>query len=58
MHPRQGRPEAESGYLDLGMIAEAASEIEKISPEDKMRPEVIGFRVSIYIRLGSGRLGQ
>lgn len=40
---------AAQGYLELGMFTEAENEVEKIGPEDKIRPEVIGFRVQLYI---------
>jgi tetratricopeptide (TPR) repeat protein len=39
---------AASGYLELGMVEDAAAEIEEIAPEDKMRQEVVMLRVEIY----------
>lgn len=43
---------AASGYLELGMVNEAALEIEEISPEEKMRIEVLALRVEIYRKAG------
>lgn len=31
------------GYLKLGMIEDAANELEEMPAEDRARPEVIGF---------------
>ena len=39
---------AASGYLELGMIAEADGEIENLAPEDKNRREVLEVRLEIY----------
>jgi len=39
---------AASGYLELGMIAEADGEIENLAPEDKNRKEVLEVRLEIY----------
>lgn len=39
---------AASGYLELGMLDEAALEIEEIPPEEKMRREVLVMRLEIY----------
>jgi lipopolysaccharide biosynthesis regulator YciM len=38
-----------SGYLELGMIDDAALALEEIAPEDKTRTEVLGARVAIYL---------
>jgi hypothetical protein len=38
---------ASSGYLELGMIDDAALTPEEIAPEDKTRSEVLGARVAI-----------
>ena len=38
-----------SGYLELGMIDDAAMALEEIAPEDKNRNEVLGARVNLYM---------
>ena len=38
-----------SGYLELGMLDDAAMVLEEIAPEDKTRSEVLGVRVAIYL---------
>ena len=40
---------ASSGYLELGMIDDAAMVLEEIEPEDKNRNEVLGARVNLYM---------
>jgi tetratricopeptide (TPR) repeat protein len=40
--------EAAAGYLTLGMLDEAAFEIEEIAPEEKTRTEVLAFRLEIF----------
>ena len=40
---------ASSGYLELGMLDDAALALEEIKPEDKTRTEVLGARVVLYI---------
>ena len=40
---------ASSGYLELGMLDDAALVLEEIEPEDKNRTEVLGARVVLYI---------
>ena len=40
---------ASSGYLELGMLDDAALVLEEIAPEDKIRNEVLGARVDIYM---------
>ena len=40
---------ASSGYLELGMFDDAALVLEEIEPEDKIREEVLGAHVGIYI---------
>jgi Flp pilus assembly protein TadD len=40
---------ASSGYLELGMLDDAALALEEIEPEDKTRTEVLGARVVLYI---------
>jgi Flp pilus assembly protein TadD len=40
---------ASSGYLELGMLDDAALALEEIEPEDKSRNEVLGARVVLYI---------
>lgn len=42
--------EAAQGYLALDMMDEAVREIESIAPRDRIRPEVLGFRVLLYIK--------
>ena len=39
---------AASGFLTLGMLDDAANELEEISPALKCTPEVIALRVEIY----------
>jgi hypothetical protein len=39
---------ASSGYLELGMLNEAAQVLEEIQPEEKTRDEVLGARVNLY----------
>jgi Flp pilus assembly protein TadD len=38
-----------SGYLELGMLDDAALALEEIAPEEKTRSEVLGVRVAIYL---------
>ena len=40
---------ASSGYLELGMLDDAALVLEEIEPEDKTRSEILGARVGIYL---------
>jgi Flp pilus assembly protein TadD len=40
---------ASSGFLELGMLDDAALALEEIEPEDKTRTEVLGARVVLYI---------
>jgi Flp pilus assembly protein TadD len=40
---------ASSGYLELGMFDDAALALEEIEPEDKIRNEVLGARVNLYM---------
>jgi Flp pilus assembly protein TadD len=40
---------ASSGYLELGMLDDAALVLEEIEPEDKTRSEVLGARVGICL---------
>ena len=40
---------ASSGYLELGMLDDAAKVLEEIAPKDKTRNEVLGARVGIYM---------
>ena len=40
---------ASSGYLELGMLDDAALALEEIEPEDKTRTEVLGARIALYI---------
>jgi Flp pilus assembly protein TadD len=40
---------ASSGYLELGMLDDAALALEEIAPEEKTRSEVLGVRVAIYL---------
>ena len=42
-----------SGYLELDMVDEAAAEVENIAPEDKMRYEVLAFRVEVFRAAGN-----
>ena len=51
---------ASSGYLELGMLDDAALALEEIEPEDKTRTEVLGARIALYItakKMGHGRSG-
>jgi hypothetical protein len=38
-----------SGYLELGMLDDAALVLEEIAPEDKNRKEVLRMRIQIYM---------
>jgi Flp pilus assembly protein TadD len=40
---------ASSGYVELGMLDDAALALEEIAPEDKHRNEVLGARVNLYM---------
>jgi Flp pilus assembly protein TadD len=40
---------ASSGYLELGMLEDAALALEEIEPADKMRDEVRGARLNLYM---------
>jgi len=40
---------ASSGYVELGMLEDAAFALEEIAPEDKHRNEVLGARVILYM---------
>ena len=40
---------ASSGYLELGMLDDAALALEEIEPEDKTRTEVLGACIALYI---------
>ena len=46
---RQRHVLASSGYLELGMLDDAAMVLEEITPADKTRSEVLGARVGIYL---------
>jgi tetratricopeptide (TPR) repeat protein len=37
-----------AGYLGLGLIDDAANEIEEILPQDKLRVEVVALRIELY----------
>ena len=39
---------ASIGYLELGMLEEAAGELENLSPEDRTSSAVLGVRMEIY----------
>ena len=45
----QRRVLASSGYLELGMLDDAALVLEEIAPEDKNGNEVLGARVNLYL---------
>jgi tetratricopeptide (TPR) repeat protein len=38
-----------SGYLELGMLAEAEKSLEEISAEDQSQSEVLGVRLNVYM---------
>jgi hypothetical protein len=40
---------ASSGYVELGMLEDAARVLEEIAPEDRHRNEVLGARVILYM---------
>jgi hypothetical protein len=40
---------ASSGYVELGMLEDAALALEEIAPADKTRREVLGARIGIYM---------
>ena len=39
---------ASIGFLELGMLEDAAGELEKLSPEDRTSSAVLGVRMEIY----------
>lgn len=41
---------AATGFLELGMLDDAATELAEIDPKEKLRPEVIDFWVALYCR--------
>lgn len=45
--------DAATGYLELGMIEDANSELEKLPPEVRAREDVLLLRVRIYSSAGS-----
>jgi hypothetical protein len=50
-----------SGFVELGMLDDAALALEDIEPEDKTRTEVLGARLVLYIaakKWGHGRSGR
>ena len=40
---------ASSGYLELGMLEEAARALSEVEPEDSGRKEVLGAQLDVYI---------
>lgn len=48
---------AAQGYLDLEMTVEAAREIELMASQDRVRPEVLGFRVLLYMKAEKWKKG-
>ena len=40
---------ASSGYLELGMLEEAARALSEVEPEDSRRKEVLGAQLDVYI---------
>jgi hypothetical protein len=40
---------ASTGYLELGMLDDAALTLEEITPADKTRSEVLSARIDIYL---------
>lgn len=44
------------GFIELGMLEDAASEIERLPPEDRDRSSVLALRVEIYRTAGSWSL--
>jgi hypothetical protein len=49
---------ASSGYVELGMLDDAAMVLEEIAPEDKTRNEVLGARVVLYIAAKKWDIGR
>ena len=44
-----------SGYLELGMLDDAANALEEIQPDDKPRKEVLYAQVGLYVASKNGR---
>ena len=44
------------GFIELGMLVDAASELESLPPEDRDRSSVLALRVEIYRTAGSWSL--
>jgi hypothetical protein len=49
------RLERASGFLDLGIVEDAANELEGMTPEDRARPEVFGLRLGFSWQQKVGR---
>jgi hypothetical protein len=56
--PDQQHWQAAVGYVELGMFAEADSELDKIDPFCRPLPEVLAVRLAIYRGLGKWELMQ
>src|SRR5690242_2587376 len=50
--------EAASGYIELGLHLDANAELEKITPELRVLPQVLAFRLQIYQALEKWELMQ
>jgi len=56
--PDQQYWQAAVGYVELGMFAEADSELDKIDPFNRAAPEVLAVRLAIYRGLKKWELMQ
>lgn len=48
---------AAEGYLELGLMDDAISELDLLRPEDRLREEVLALRLDIYQHQGNWELG-
>lgn len=49
MIPTANRLQFANGYLELGMLKQAAAELDAIKPEDRASPEVMSMRAKYYL---------
>jgi hypothetical protein len=56
--PDQQHWQSAVGYVELGMFADASSELEKIDPFCRAAPEVLAIRIAIYHGLQNGIDGR
>src|SRR5215831_8203962 len=50
--------QAATGYVELGMLLEADTELDKIDPLNRAAPEVLALRIAIYRGLAKWELMQ